>query len=103
MVSDEYMKVEVAYAKPDEQRIVSVTVEKGSTIEEIIHLSGMLVLFPEIDLTTQKVGVFGSQKKLSDEVSDGDRIEIYRALIIDPKEARRAKEKKDKVKKKRGN
>ncbi|MFZ2314471.1 MAG: RnfH family protein [Gammaproteobacteria bacterium] len=83
--------VEVAYARPDEQRILTVEVEAGCTIQSAIERSGILTLFPEIDLKTQKVGVFSKSRELSDEVKQGDRIEIYRPLLIDPKEARRAK------------
>ncbi len=90
------MIVEVAYAKPDQQRIVTVEVEAGCTIEMAILRSGIVSLFPEIDLTKQKVGIFGKHRELTDVVGEGDRIEIYRPLIIDPKEARRAKAKKRK-------
>lgn len=81
--------VEVAYARPDSQKIISLQVEEGSTIESIILQSGILGFFPEIDLSVQKVGVFGKIKKLTDKVEQGDRIEIYRDLLVDPKEKRR--------------
>jgi hypothetical protein len=83
------IKVEVAYATPETQRIVEVLVPEGSTIEAVIDRSGVLEIFPEIDLMKQPVGIFSQKKKLSDLVSEGDRIEIYRPLVIDPKEARR--------------
>lgn len=83
------IKIEVAYATPDNQQIFTVYVMPGSTIETAIDRSGVLDVFPEIDLMQQKVGIFSKQKKLSDTVSEGDRIEIYRPLTIDPKEARR--------------
>ena len=85
--------VEVAYARVDVQRILSVELEAGSTVETAIKTSGILNIFPEIDLQKQKIGIFGKLCQLSDVVHDGDRIEIYRPLIIDPKEARRAKAK----------
>lgn len=88
------IQIEVAYAKPDEQRLLVIEIEVGSTIEAAIRRSGILTLFPEIDLTQQKVGVFSKPRLLSDIVYAGDRIEIYRPLSIDPKEARRAKAKK---------
>ncbi|RDI48050.1 RnfH family protein [Aquicella lusitana] len=88
------IKIEVAYALPDQQRILALEVEAGCTIEEAIHRSGMLALFPEIDLTQQKVGIFSKARRLSDGVKEGDRIEIYRPLTIDPKQARRLKAKK---------
>lgn len=89
--------VEVAYAEPTLQRIISVEVIPGSTVEAAILQSGILSLFPQIDLTKQKVGIFSKACKLTDLVKEGDRIEIYRPLTIDPKEARRAKAKKRKT------
>ncbi len=83
------IKIEVVYAARDVQRIFTVYAEEGSTIEQIIDRSGVLDAFPEIDLKKQKIGIFSKIKQLSDLVWDGDRIEIYRALLIDPKEARR--------------
>lgn len=88
------IQVEVAYATPTEQRIIVVNVGVGSTIEDVIELSGILTLFPEIDLTTQKVGIFSKVKNLDEIVEEGDRVEIYRSLLIDPKEARRKRVKK---------
>ena len=87
-------KIEVAYARPDKQIILTVEVEEQSTIETAIQRSGILTAFPEINLAKQSVGVFSKPRSLSDLVEEGDRIEIYRPLIIDPKEARRAKAKK---------
>ncbi len=89
MVHAKLIAVEVAYARPDEQKIIALEVEEGSTIETVIDRSGILLLFAEIDLAQQKVGVFSKIKQLSDKVKAGDRIEIYRSLTIDPKEARR--------------
>lgn len=88
------IKVEIVYAKPDRQRLIEVEVDQGCTIETAIRTSKILNEFPEIDLTKQKVGVFSKPRLLSDLIHDGERIEIYRPLIIDPKEARRAKAKK---------
>ncbi len=86
--------VEVAYARPNQQWIVQVQVEEGCTIHTAIVCSGILQQCPEIDLTKQKVGIFSKPHQLTDKVNEGDRIEIYRPLVIDPKEARRAKAKK---------
>jgi uncharacterized protein len=94
--SNKMITVEVAYATPDRQHVITLQIEAESTIEAAIHLSGMLAEFPEINLTTHKVGAFSQLRSLSDKVQAGDRIEIYRSLIIDPKEARRAKAKKNK-------
>ncbi len=83
------MAVEVAYARPDQQVIIPVRVPAGATLEEAIERSGVLERFPEIDLARNKVGVFGKPSKLSAGLRPGDRVEIYRPLIADPKEVRR--------------
>jgi len=85
----EKMKVEVAYARPDEQVIIPLEVAADATVEEIIKASGILEKFPEIDLAKNKVGIFGKLSKLNATLRPGDRIEIYRPLIADPKEVRR--------------
>jgi putative ubiquitin-RnfH superfamily antitoxin RatB of RatAB toxin-antitoxin module len=87
--------IDVAYAKPDHQVIIPLTVLESSTVEQAIRLSGILQQFAEIDLTTVKVGIFSKLTSLSAIVSAGDRIEIYRPLTIDPNQARllRAKNK----------
>lgn len=90
------MKIEVAYASREKQCILEIEVEPGSTIQSAIECSGILEKFPEINLATQSVGVFSKKRSLSDLVHEGDRIEIYRPLLIDPKEARRARAKKKK-------
>ncbi len=83
------IKVEIAYARPGQQVILDLEVDNDSTIEEAIKLSGILERFPEIDLATNKVGVFGKLSKLTAKLRSKDRIEIYRPLIADPKEVRR--------------
>jgi len=87
------ISVELAYAGFNAQKVYTLTVLAGSTIQDVITVSNVCLDFPEIDLTQCKVGVFSQRKSLGDAVFDGDRIEIYRPLIIDPKEARRAKAK----------
>ena len=87
--------VEVAYALPQEQCILTLEVEEGTNIETVIDRSGILEKFPDIDLMKQKVGIFSKIKKLTDKVFAGDRIEIYRPLLIDPKEARRKRGRKN--------
>ncbi|MDP1772042.1 MAG: RnfH family protein [Methylobacter sp.] len=83
------VNVEVAYAKPEQQVIVTVAMEEGATVEAAIESSGLLELFPEIAMSELKVGIFGVACKLDQLVREGDRIEIYRPLVHDPKEARR--------------
>jgi len=88
-VTDKQIRLEVAYALPDKQALLEVVVEKGCTVEQAIEASGVLKRFPNIDLTTNKVGIWYRTCKLTDEPNDGDRISIFRPLIADPKEARR--------------
>jgi len=94
MEKNKMLHVEVAYASPGQQKILTVQIQEGDTVEVAIKKSGILDLFPEINLQSQQVGVFSKTKQLTDFLSDGDRIEIYRALLIDPKEARRSKAKR---------
>lgn len=81
--------MEVACALPDEQFLLRVRVRAGATLREAIQASGILQRFPQIDLERAAIGVFGSVRGLEDPVAAGDRIEIYRALAMDPKQARR--------------
>lgn len=90
------MRIEVAYAKPDEQVIIPLEVEGELTVAEAIRRSGILERFPEIDLEQNKVGVFGKLTRLEDTLREGDRVEIYRRLIADPKQARRQRAGKEK-------
>lgn len=83
------MKIEVAYALPDEQVIIPLQVDAGTTIEQAIRLSGIQERYPQIDLNENKVGVFGKICKLDTSLREQDRVEIYRKLIADPKESRR--------------
>ncbi len=87
---DQKIVVEVAYAKKDEeQKVLEVKIPEGSSIEQAIFESGILLQYPEIDLKNFAVGVFGKVLKKDRLVKSGDRIEIYRPLIQNPKEARR--------------
>lgn len=83
--------VEVAYALPDEQVILSLEVANNCTVEDVINRSGILETYPQINLETDKVGIFGKMCKLNASLRNNDRIEIYRKLIADPKESRRQK------------
>lgn len=91
MAETDKIEVEVAYALPGLQVILPVQLAPGAVVEDAIRQSGVLEQFPEIDLAANKVGVFGKLAKLDAALQPGDRVEIYRALIADPKEARRKK------------
>jgi len=88
-MADKLIDVEVAYAKPEQQEIVALKMPEGTTAEQAILASGLLNSFPEIDGADLKVGIFGSVCKLDRPLRQDDRVEIYRPLIHDPKEARR--------------
>lgn len=88
------IRVEVAYALPEKQYLQRVTLNEGATVEEAINASGLLELRSDIDLAKNKVGIFSRPAKLADAVRDGDRVEIYRPLIADPKELRRKRAEK---------
>ncbi len=88
-MTTEMIEVEVAYARPDEQAILTVRGEKGITAAQAIERSGILEHFPEIDLEKARLGIFGKVTKRDAVLNAGDRVEIYRPLIADPKEARK--------------
>ncbi len=88
-MTDEKIRVEVAYAKLDEQVILELDVEPGITAQQVVEKSGILQHFPEIDLAKNKIGIFGKAAKLDVKLNAGDRVEIYRPLIADPKEQRK--------------
>lgn len=87
------ISVEVAYAKPEQQKIIKLQVESGCTALLAAQRSGIAEVFPEIDLSAVKMGIFGKviAKPENHELQHGDRVEIYRPLLIDPKELRKAR------------
>jgi len=78
------MQVGVAYSEPSQQIWMNIEVPDGATVREAIERSGILKMFPHIDLDAQKVGVFGKVVKADAPVRAGDRIEIYRPITCDP-------------------
>lgn len=86
--------VEVAYANPASQALIELQLPVGSTLRDAIEASGILARYPEIDLDRASVGVFGKLAPLSQVLNGGDRVEIYRPLLIEPTEARRQRAKK---------
>lgn len=79
------MKIGIAYALPTRQVWFDVDVPEGATIQDAINKSGILKQFPEINLETQKVGIYAKLSKLDAVLADGDRVEIYRPITCDPK------------------
>lgn len=92
----ETISIEVAYALPERQRILALTVPGGTTMLDAAGRSGIARLFEGIDLANAKMGLFG--KAVADPrthvLSDGDRVEIYRPLTADPKETRKTRARK---------
>ena len=86
--------VQVSYATPMHEYLRELAVEAGTTIEQAIRLSGVLDEIPGIDLTVQPVGLYGKKRALDTVLRERDRIEIYRALVADPKESRRKRAEK---------
>ncbi|MDN3651685.1 RnfH family protein [Thalassotalea ponticola] len=91
------VSIEVVYALPNEQTLMSLLVDEGATVEQAIAESGICHQYPEIDLQVNKVGIWNKAVKLQQVVQDGDRIEIYRPLIADPKEVRKRRAEKAKL------
>ncbi len=100
----DFIEVEVAYALPDEQRIIPVRVAPGCTALQAVQDSGILEHFPQIQLEDAKMGIFSKAiaKPAEHVLQHGDRVEIYRPLIIDPKEARANRARKAKAAKEEG-
>lgn len=90
------IKIEVAYALPDKQTLLAISVAEGTTVKQGIELSGILQQYAELDLQKNAVGIFGKRVLQVDqqELQDGDRIEIYRPLQADPREVRRRRAEK---------
>ena len=88
------LRVEVIYALRNRQVLLAFEVEEETTVKEAIESSGILRRFPEVDLIRMPVGIFGRATRLDARLRDGDRIEIYRPLIADPKQARHARVKR---------
>jgi uncharacterized protein len=89
MASANEIAVEVVYAASTRQSTKTLTLPAGSSVEQAIQASGLLEAFPEIDLSCQRVGIRGELVQLDDCLQGGERVEIYRPLLADPKEARR--------------
>lgn len=96
------MTVEVAYALPQRQEIVAVQVPAGTTVQQAAEQSDIVRHFPEIDLATVKMGIFGKAAKGDAVLQPGDRVEIYRPLIADPKAVRKQRAAEGKKMKKGG-
>lgn len=96
MSGQQLIDIEVVFATENAQRRINVALPQGMTLRSAIERSRILDLCPEIDLTRHRVGIYGRLRNLDDMVNDGDRVEIYLPLLVDPKEARRGRQAKAK-------
>ncbi|MCF2858280.1 RnfH family protein [Pseudoalteromonas sp. SMS1] len=83
------IKVDVVFALPDKATSLTVDVAEGTSAEQVVLQSGIMERCPEIDPTNLSLGIWNRTVKLHQVVKEGDRVEVYRPLIADPKEARR--------------
>jgi putative ubiquitin-RnfH superfamily antitoxin RatB of RatAB toxin-antitoxin module len=100
--TNDHITVEIAYALPQQQLIIPVNVAPETTAEDAIKVSGITEKFPDIDLSKNQIGIFGKLTKLDTPLRHLDRVEIYRALIADPKEVRKQRAADGKAMKKGG-
>lgn len=89
MSGKESLRVEVVFATPDEQRLIELEVEPGTTVGQAIVQSGILSGSIHLDASKLPVGIFGKRARRDTLLRDGDRVEIYRPLVADPQTARR--------------
>lgn len=89
MANDSDMKVEVVYALPEKQTLLALQVPVGTTVIEAVRASGILDIYPDVDIANSKLGIFGRMARPDEVLQPGERVEIYRPLKADPKEVRR--------------
>lgn len=85
------MQVEIVFALPTRQVLKTVNVQDGATVADVIAASGLARQFPDYDLDALQAGVWGKPVDRSCQVKESDRVEIFRPLEMDPREARRLK------------
>lgn len=99
-MTEQELRIEVVYAMPDQQELISLRLPEGSTLKQALEASGLLEKYPEIDITKNKFGIFAKLSRLDTLLRNQDRVEIYRPLIADPKEIRKQRAAAGKVMKK---
>lgn len=92
-VLEHKIEIEVVYALPENQIMRRISVPPGTIARQAVELSAIIDLFPEIDLAHNKLGIFGRLVQHGTILYEGDRVEIYRPLMVDPKESRRRRAK----------
>jgi uncharacterized protein len=88
------LRVQVCYARPEFQLLREVIAREGATIAEVVHAPEIVNALKDVDLASCKFGIYGKIKTPETALRDGDRIEIYRPLLADPKETRRRRAQK---------
>ena len=101
-MTSKMINVELIYALPDEQELMTLSVSEDSTIYDVILKASIVDKYPELDMASMEVGLFGKLAKKDQKVRERDRIEIYRPLIADPKEVRKRRAAEGKKLKKGG-
>jgi len=96
------ISIEIAYAEPQQQWLISLNVELGTTIEMLLQQPEVRSKLPALDFNTLDVGIFSIKKERNYQLQEGDRLELYRPLIIDPKERRRQRAEIARLKNKKG-
>ena len=91
MPSNPPLNIEVAYAEPGKQSLLAFQVACGTTARQAVLQSALPTELPHVDFAAAPIGIFGKKVKDSAPLREGDRVEVYRALLIDPKENRRRK------------
>lgn len=97
-----YVCVEVVYALRDEQKTVSLRLDAGVTVQQAIRASGLLEPATAIDANASGAGIWGKRVSLDQILRDGDRVEIYRPLLADPKVSRRERARSTRERRRRG-
>lgn len=85
----EALNVEVAFATPERQELVALELERGTTVADAIRESGLQAMFRQVDFSELQAGIWGRVVERATALSDGDRVELYRPLTRDPRDARR--------------
>lgn len=92
------ISIEIAFATPERQKIITLTMPVGTILIEAVRQSGIVDLFPDLDLDHAEFGIWSKTKPKTEKLQNGQRIEIYRPLIVDPKESRRKRAEKNALK-----
>lgn len=92
-MAESRITVQVCFALPDQSFLKEMSVQAGTTLEQAVRASGLQQQYPEIDIETQKLGIFGKIRPADTVLREGDRVEVYRPLKADPKETRRRRAK----------